>query len=157
MLAGLSDGGLGGGVAGRVRPSREADTSGLRLSMPGMNPVTWMGGLWSTSACLAANIARATRGTAEFAVGLMRSSEPSSLNGPITGLRRYSAARVSLSDVKEVCQAFDVTVNDVALAALTESYRALLTRRGEQPLPDSLRTLVPVSMRSATDSGTTER
>jgi diacylglycerol O-acyltransferase / wax synthase len=86
----------------------------------------------------------------------MRSSARSSLNGPITSLRRYSAARVSLSDVKEVCQAFDVTVNDVALAALTESYRALLTRRGEQPLPDSLRTLVPVSMRSATDSGTTD-
>ncbi len=35
------------------------------------------------------------------------------------------------------------------LAAITESYREMLIRRGEQPLPDSLRILVPVSTRSS--------
>ena len=79
-----------------------------------------------------------------------------SLNGSLSSLRRYGAARVALGDIRQVCQVFDVTVNDVALAALTESYRALLTRRGEQPRPDSLRTLVPVSMRSAEAFDTTD-
>lgn len=156
MLAGLSDGGLGDSFAGRIRASREPDTPRSWLPMPSMNPMAWMSGLWSTSAYLTTNVARGARGTAELVTGLMHSSARSSLNGPITSLRRYSAARVSLGDVKQVCQAFDVTINDVALAALTDSYRALLTRRGEQPLPDSLRTLVPVSMRSAAAFGSTD-
>lgn len=149
MLAGLSDGGIPKSFAGRIRAAREPKKSGLQLPTPTLNPLTWISGVCSTSAALAAGVIRGARGTAELAVGLMRASADSSLNGPIGSLRRYSAARVAFSDIKEVCQAFDVTVNDVALAALTESYRALLTRRGEQPLPDSLRTLVPVSIRSA--------
>ena len=63
-------------------------------------------------------------------------------------MRRYSAVQVPLKDVAKVCHAFDVTLNDVALAAITDSYRAALIRRGEQPRRDSLRTLVPVSVRS---------
>ncbi|HEU4362926.1 MAG TPA: WS/DGAT domain-containing protein, partial [Mycobacterium sp.] len=70
------------------------------------------------------------------------------LNGKMTAMRRFSAARVSLDDVRQVCDAFDVTVNDVALAALTEGYRDMLVRRGERPLPESLRALVPVSIRT---------
>ena len=42
------------------------------------------------------------------------------------------------------------------MAAITESYRAMLISRGQQPLPDSLRTLVPVSMRSADALHTTD-
>jgi diacylglycerol O-acyltransferase / wax synthase len=41
-----------------------------------------------------------------------------------------------------------LSVNDVALAAITESFRTMLIRRGEQPKRNSLRTLVPVSVRS---------
>jgi diacylglycerol O-acyltransferase len=63
-------------------------------------------------------------------------------------MRRYSATQVAIDDVIRVCQAFDVTVNDVALAAITDSFRAALIRRGEQPTRNSLRTLVPVSVRS---------
>jgi diacylglycerol O-acyltransferase / wax synthase len=55
---------------------------------------------------------------------------------------------VALEDVARVCESFDVTVNDVALAAITDSFRTMLMRRGEQPKRNSLRTLVPVSMRS---------
>ena len=44
-----------------------------------------------------------------------------------------------------------MTINDVALAAITDSYRNLLLNRGEHPRHDSLRTLVPVSVRSMKD------
>src|SRR5262249_54477969 len=71
----------------------------------------------------------------------------SSLNGPVTTMRRFSAARVRLADLQEVSQAFGVTLNDVALAAITDSYRKILLDRGEQPGRNSLRTLVPVSVR----------
>jgi len=63
-------------------------------------------------------------------------------------MRRYSAARVSLADVTEICHKSGVTVNDVALAAITDSFRAALVRRGEEPRRNSLRTLVPVSIRT---------
>jgi diacylglycerol O-acyltransferase / wax synthase len=64
-------------------------------------------------------------------------------------MRRYSAARVSLADVSTVCRGEGVTLNDVALAAITDSFRSALVRRGEQPRRNSLRTLVPVSVRSS--------
>jgi diacylglycerol O-acyltransferase / wax synthase len=63
-------------------------------------------------------------------------------------MRRYAAAEVSLDAVAHVCHAFDVTLNDVALAAITDAFRAVLIRRGEKPQRNSLRTLVPVSVRS---------
>jgi diacylglycerol O-acyltransferase len=63
-------------------------------------------------------------------------------------MRRYAAAKVALEDVMKVCEAFDVTINDVALTAITDSFRAAIVRRGERPRRDSLRTLVPVSIRS---------
>lgn len=62
-----------------------------------------------------------------------------SLNGRVSSMRRYAATQVSLKDVAKVCHAFDVTINDVALAAITDSYRAALIRRGEEPRRDSLR------------------
>ena len=61
-------------------------------------------------------------------------------------MRRYATAEVSLEDVARVCETFDVTINDVALTAITGSFRTMLMRRGEQR--DSVRTLVPVSVRS---------
>ncbi len=69
-------------------------------------------------------------------------------NVVFTAMRRYSAARIPLGDVKKVCRAFDVTINDVALAAITDAFRGMLLGRGEQPRSNSLRTLVPVSVRS---------
>lgn len=94
-----------------------------------------------------AGIVRAAKGASEIAAGVL-SPAASSLNGPISDLRRYSAAKVPLADVEQVCRKFDVTINDVALAAITESYRNVLIQRGERPRFDSLRTLVPVSTRS---------
>jgi diacylglycerol O-acyltransferase / wax synthase len=134
MLMGLSDRGVGNSFAGRVCANKEPEPPKLRPAGLVGDPRTWINRLRSTSAAVTS------------ALGLLRPT--SSLNGNITNLRRYTAARVSLDDVRQVCRAFDVTINDVALAAVTESYRALLSRRGEQPSPDSLRTLVPMSIRS---------
>jgi WS/DGAT/MGAT family acyltransferase len=64
-------------------------------------------------------------------------------------MRRYGTVRVPIADVDRVCRKFGVTVNDVALAAITEGFRRVLLRRGEEPRADSLRTLVPTPARSA--------
>lgn len=147
MLAGLSDDGVGNSFAHRVRASGTPEASDPGIPTPRVNPMHWMSGLLGTPTTMAMRAARAARGVAELADGVLRPAASSSLNGPITDLRRYGAVRIPLDDIRKVCRSFNVTINDVALAALTESYRALLTRRGEQPLSDSLRTLVPVSMR----------
>ncbi|MCW2661131.1 MAG: acyltransferase, ws/dgat/mgat subfamily protein [Mycobacterium sp.] len=64
-------------------------------------------------------------------------------------MRRYGTVRVPVADVDKVCRKFSVTVNDVALAAITEGFRRVLLCRGEEPRADSLRTLVPTPVRSA--------
>ena len=112
---------------------------------PRSNP---LGNLWRTATGITDAAARTVSGAAEIATGLLRPTPGSSLVGPVTAMRRYRAVRVPLADVEQVCRKFDVTINDVALAAITEGFRSVLLHRGEQPRPDSLRTLVPVSVRS---------
>jgi diacylglycerol O-acyltransferase / wax synthase len=104
--------------------------------------------LWRTAAGITDAATRTMSGVAEIAAGLLRPSAGTSLVGPVTAMRRYRAVRVPLADVEAVCRKFDVTINDVALAAITEGFRSVLLHRGEEPRPDSLRTLVPVSVRS---------
>lgn len=148
ILAGLCDDGIGESFASHIRAAREPEAHGIAPNLLGFNPLTVLGGLWNASAAITATAARTALGAAEIAAGLLRPTT-TSLNGPITALRRYSVARVPLADIAQVCQAFGVTINDVALAAITESYRNILVQRGEAPQPDALRALVPVSMRSA--------
>ncbi len=78
----------------------------------------------------------------------MTPSAESSLNGPLGRQRRYAIAQTSLPEIREVCAAFDVTVNDVAVAALAGAYRGLLLKRNEPPVPGMLRVLIPVSTRA---------
>jgi diacylglycerol O-acyltransferase / wax synthase len=104
--------------------------------------------LWRTATGITGAAARTVGGAAEIAVGLLRPSAGSSLVGPVTRMRCYRAVRVPLAEVEQVCRKFDVTINDVALTAITEGFRLVLLHRGEEPRPDSLRTLVPVSVRS---------
>jgi diacylglycerol O-acyltransferase / wax synthase len=113
-------------------------------SPPG-NPLT---NLWRTATGITDAATRTVTGAAEIAAGLLRPNTDSSLVGPVTAMRRYRAVRVPLADIEQVCRKFDVTINDVALTAITEGFRSVLLRRGEEPKPDSLRTLVPVSVRS---------
>lgn len=150
MLAGLcdSDGkGVSDSFAHHIRAARESARDPKRVTAA-VNPLGMLDGLWNVSTAITVGAARAARGAAEIAIGLLRPA-PSPLNGPIGDLRRYSGARVRLADIEQVCATFDVTINDVALAAITESYRNMLVKRGERLRPESLSTLVPVSMRSA--------
>uniref|UniRef100_A0A5Q5BMF5 Diacylglycerol O-acyltransferase n=2 Tax=unclassified Mycobacterium TaxID=2642494 RepID=A0A5Q5BMF5_MYCSS len=114
-----------------------------------IDPVGWMSSAVRTSLGLTTAAVRAVRGAIDLAGGVLRPAPSSVLNGPVGSMRRYAAVDVSLPDVRRVCDEFGVTLNDVALAAITHSYRELLIRRGENPGRDSLRTLVPVSVRPA--------
>lgn len=150
MLAGLCDpdpSGIYESFASRIRAAKVAEKQEPSQSVWDGNPLSALGGLWNASAAITATAARTALGAAEIVAGLVRPTT-TSLNGPITTLRRYGVARVPLADIAHVCQTFDVTINDVALAAVTESYRNILVQRGEAPLPDALRALVPVSLRS---------
>ena len=155
VLASLSDDGDDDSYVGHIRAAKEVSPQGLALPKPNLDPRTWVGGVWHASSAVTNFAARAAEGAIEIAAGMLRPAAASSLNGPVTNLRRYSVALVSLDDMKKVCRAFDVTLNDVALAAITDSYRALLLRHGEHPRGNSLRTLVPVSVRSANAFGQT--
>lgn len=148
MLAGLCDDGIGESFANHIRAAKETKKQPVSQGVWGVNPLRVLDSLWNASTAFAATVARTALGAAEIATGLLRPTT-TSLNGPLTSLRRYRVARVSFADIAQICRTFDVTVNDVALAAITESYRAILLERGEAPLPDALRALVPVSMRSA--------
>jgi diacylglycerol O-acyltransferase len=89
--------------------------------------------------------------------GAVASTRPSFLSGPIARRRSYAFSRGRLADVTAIRKAFGGTVNDVALTATAGGFRALLVARGETPHPDTVRTLVPVSVRlpTADDTPTT--
>jgi diacylglycerol O-acyltransferase / wax synthase len=151
MLAKLSDSGGGDTFAKKIRAAKEPGRPVLRLSPMSSNPLTWPGGVWRTAIAAVTAAEHAAVGVAELTAGLLSTPPESSLTGPVTTMRSYSAARVRFAEIEEVSRVFDVTLNDVALAAITDSYRNLLLSRGEQPHHDSLRTLVPVSVRSMKD------
>jgi diacylglycerol O-acyltransferase / wax synthase len=84
--------------------------------------------------------------------GLIKPTPASSLNGPVGPHRRWDWARAQLSDIKIVRSALGGTVNDVVLACITGGFRRLLLSRGES-VDRVVRTLVPVSVRSASEHG----
>jgi diacylglycerol O-acyltransferase / wax synthase len=112
-----------------------------QVSPPRVEKRSWADALWRASA-IAGTVTSALTG----AIWPAARTTPS---GPVTTMRRYSTVRVPIADVDSVCRKFGVTTDDVALAAITEGFRTVLLHRGEQPRADSLRTLVPVSARSA--------
>ena len=95
----------------------------------------------------------------DAALGLMRLREvarptpPSSLNGAVGANRRWCWARAQLSDVKRVKTTLGGTVNDVVLACIAGGFRELLISRGES-VERTVRTLVPVSVRTPEEHGT---
>ena len=93
---------------------------------------------------LARRAATAARGVLSLAESL-RPVSPTTLTGPLVGARCYRWLDLAMEDIAEVRHAFDVTVNDVALAALSGGYRELLDSRGEPPGAHTVRSLVPVS------------
>lgn len=147
LLAKFSDDGAGDTFATDVGAANKPARRGLGLPRLGLNPLSWLA-IGRTALAAMNSAEHAVVGAAELAAGLLRPAPDSSLNGPVTSMRRYSAARVRLADMRSVAAAFGVTLNDVALAAITHSYREVLLARGERPGRDSLRTLVPVSARA---------
>lgn len=75
-----------------------------------------------------------------------------SFNRPITAHRRWAYGTTSLAAVKEVKNAFGVTVNDVVLAACAGALRRWLQDHDE--LPDQpLLAMVPISVRTPAQQG----
>ncbi|MCS7484732.1 wax ester/triacylglycerol synthase family O-acyltransferase [Umezawaea endophytica] len=112
-----------------------------------LNPVEQLRLLGRLPGLLAGRLTDTVRGLTALA-GAVVPARASSLSGPIGVPRRYRVARLALTDVIEVGRAFGVTVNDVVLAAISAGLRAVLLHRGETPEPDSVRTMVPVSVRA---------
>ena len=148
LLAKFSDDADGDTFAADVGAGKKPVRPGEGPFRVSLNPLSWASGIGRSVFGAAAAAEHAAIGVAELAAGLLRPGPESSLNGPVTTMRRYSVARTRLADMHKVARAFGVTLNDVALAAITNSYRAVLLARGEQPGPGSLRTLVPVSVRA---------
>lgn len=147
ILSKFSDDGGATSFATDIRAAKEPVRHGLLPNLS-LNPLSWVSGIGRSAFAAAVAAEHMAVGAAELTASLLSGAPESSLNGPVTTMRRYSAARVLLADLREVSQAFEVTLNDVALAAITDSYRRILLERGEQPGRDSLRTLVPVSVRT---------
>jgi WS/DGAT/MGAT family acyltransferase len=130
-----------------IRAAKEAACPGPSLPKFSFNPLSWVSGIGRSALAAAATAEHVAVGAAELTASLFSPAPESSLNGPVTTMRRFCVARVRLADLQRVSQAFGVTLNDVALAAITASYRKMLLGRGEQPGRNSLRTLIPVSVR----------
>ncbi|HVV29371.1 MAG TPA: wax ester/triacylglycerol synthase family O-acyltransferase [Mycobacteriales bacterium] len=96
---------------------------------------------------LARRVTNAARGLTALSAALVPAAS-SSLSGPVGGDRHYELAHATLSEVLAISRYFRVTVNDVALAAISGAFRTVLLDRGENPAPDAVRSLVPVSVRA---------
>jgi diacylglycerol O-acyltransferase len=120
-----------------LNPMEQVRLAGMALRSPGAT---------------ATRVAETVRGLATL-VGALRPAVASSLVGPIGRQRRYAIARARLADVVDLGRRTQVSVNDVALAAISGAFRAILCQRGEVPGPYTVRTLVPVSVRAHGDEG----
>ena len=139
MLEQICDTGASAVPAADGAPSEPART---------LNPLGWLRTAWKISASAPQAALRVAAGATELATALLNPS-PQNFTGSLSDLRRYSAARVRLDDVLMVGERLNVTVNDVVLAAVADSFRSAMLRRGQTPRSHSLRTLVPVSVREA--------
>lgn len=81
-------------------------------------------------------------------------TDASGLNGRIGTHRVYALARTTVDDVRTVRAATGATFNDVALTAVAAGFRELLLARDvELPGGATVRTMVPVSVRTEAERG----
>ncbi|BDN83201.1 diacylglycerol acyltransferase [Mycobacterium sp. 012931] len=135
MLAKFGDeSGGGGSFATEIRAAKEPAPHGPGLPVKvSLNPLNWVTGIVRGALGAVSVVEHVALGAAELTGSLLSPAPETSLSGPVTTLRRFSVARVRLSDLHTVARAFDVTLNDVALAAITSSYRSILLERGKSP------------------------
>lgn len=74
----------------------------------------------------------------------------SSINTSVYGARRFVAQSWSFSRIRAIGRAFDGTFNDAVLAMCAGALRTYLENHAELPI-DSLKAMVPVSLRQAGD------
>lgn len=116
------------------------------LALTPLTQARVVGSALLSPATLARRAEETVRGLVTLSAALLPATR-SSLVGPIGPHRRYTWTTASLTDVRTIRRALGGTVNDVALAAISGGFRALLLSRGEQPTEHAIRSLVPVSAR----------
>ncbi len=97
--------------------------------------------------------AEALEGVGEVAWNFANPAPDVPLNVPIGPHRRFVWARSELADFKRIKDELGGTVNDVVLTVVTGALREWLVDRGIKTEGLELRALVPVSIRSADESG----
>lgn len=134
-------------------PSRQGGSgTGTTVSRP-VGLASWIVGALTSPRRTGARLVDLVSGSAVLAGRVLVPSSSSSFNGPLTRNRRYGVVRASLPEALEICHAFGVTLNDVALAAVSGAVRGQLIRRGEVPGSRTIRSLVPVSYRAGGAAG----
>jgi WS/DGAT/MGAT family acyltransferase len=137
---------LGRGIA-------SAATKPLRLlrtapsTLPSLADVPGMGNLpgVDTISKLSGRLVR--RGEGELLERPRQRAPRTSLNGKISPHRRFAFGSVSLDEIKQVKNAFGLTVNDVVMVLCTDALRRWLIDHKELPA-DPLLAMVPVSVRT---------
>jgi WS/DGAT/MGAT family acyltransferase len=97
----------------------------------------------------------AVEGLGEIVWAGMNPAPPTPLNVEIGPHRRFAVVRTQLADFKAVKNAFGGTVNDVVLTVVSGALRGWLQSRGVRTEGLELRALVPVSIRTDDQRGTT--
>jgi WS/DGAT/MGAT family acyltransferase len=93
-----------------------------------------------------------SRSLVELLVSNEVSAAPrTTLNVPISAVRRYRVTHAKLADVKAIGHEIDGSVNDVLLAACTAGLRELMLSRGERPPGAGVRAMVPVNIRGSAE------
>ncbi|HEY2601202.1 MAG TPA: wax ester/triacylglycerol synthase family O-acyltransferase [Thermoleophilaceae bacterium] len=108
--------------------------------------------LWRTPRQLARAAGSSLVGVGAMAWAGLRPPPPSPYNTEIGPHRRFAWVRASLDDVKAIKNALGGTVNDVVLAIVAGALGRHMARNGADPV-DTLRALVPVSVRSEEERG----
>jgi WS/DGAT/MGAT family acyltransferase len=102
----------------------------------------------------AAALARTARGTGRLLESAGAGAPPSPYNGSLGRDRRFAWTRVPLDEIAEARERHAVTLNDVALGAVTGALRAHLRTRGHLVRPGlELKAMVPVSVRTDDERG----
>src|SRR6516165_2091241 len=89
-----------------IRAAKEPARSRPGLPKLSFNPLSWVSGIGRSALIAAATAEHVAVGAAELTASLFSPGPESSLSGPVTTLRRFSAARVRLADLQRVAQVF---------------------------------------------------
>lgn len=114
-------------------PQPDSDDARRPANLPTGNPLWWLTGAWNASVATARCAWLVSSGVAQIASEIL-SPRSQVTTGPLTATRRYGSATVSLREVTSIGRRFDVTVDDVALAAITDAFR-----EARPPFPVSVR------------------